>query len=63
MCSGMFSQVQKRTKPNNITTGTIDEVLGDQDMEERGDAPEEAAREADLLEQMPLPTQNPRKNV
>ena len=35
--------------------GTIDEVLGDQDMEERGDALEEADREADLLEQMPLP--------
>ena len=34
-------------------TGT-DEVLGDQDMEERGDALEEADREADLLEQMPL---------
>ena len=35
--------------------GTIDEVLGDQDMEEGGHAPEEAAREADLLEQMLLP--------
>ena len=35
--------------------GTIDEVLGDQDMEERGDAQVEADREADLLEQIPLP--------
>ena len=34
--------------------GTIDEVPGDQDME-GGDALEEADREADLLEQMPLP--------
>ena len=34
---------------------TIDEVLGDQDMEEGGDVLEEADREADLLEQMPLP--------
>ena len=30
-------------------------VLGDQDTEEGGDAPAEADREADLLEQMPLP--------
>ena len=44
--------------------GTIDEVLGDQDMEEGGDVLEEADREADLLEQMPLlVTQSPRKNV
>ena len=35
--------------------GTIDEVLGDQDMEQGGDALEEADREADLLEQMPPP--------
>ena len=35
--------------------GTIDEVLEDQDMEGGGDALEEADREADLLEQMPLP--------
>ena len=34
--------------------GTIDEVLGDQ-MEEGGDGLEEADREADLLEQTPLP--------
>ena len=34
--------------------GTIDVVLGDQDMEEGEDALEEADREADLLEQMPL---------
>ena len=33
--------------------GTIDEVLGDQDMEQGGDAL--ADREADLLEQVPLP--------
>ena len=33
--------------------GTIDE-LGDQDLEQGGDALEEADREADLLEQMPL---------
>ena len=35
--------------------GRIDEVLGDQDMEDGGDAREEADREADLLEQIPLP--------
>ena len=35
--------------------GTIDEVLGDQDMEGGGNALEEADREADLREQMPLP--------
>ena len=34
--------------------GTIDEVLGDQDMEKGRDVLEEADREADLLEQMPL---------
>ena len=34
--------------------GTIDEVLADQDMEERTDVLEEADREADLLEQIPL---------
>ena len=33
---------------------TIDDVLGDQHMEPGGDALEEADREADLLEQMPL---------
>ena len=35
--------------------GTIHEVLGDQDTERGGDAPEEADREAELLEQVPLP--------
>ena len=35
--------------------GTIDEVLGDQDMEEGEDVLDEADREADLLEQIPLP--------
>ena len=34
--------------------GTIDEVLGDQHMEEERDPVEEADREADLLEQIPL---------
>ena len=34
--------------------GTIDEVLGDQDMEGGGDVLDEADREADLLEQIPL---------
>ena len=34
--------------------GTIDEVLGDQDVEEGGDVLDEADREADLLEQIPL---------
>ena len=44
--------------------GTIDEVLGEQDVEEGGDALEKADREADLLEQMPLPGhQSQRKNV
>ena len=33
---------------------TIDEVLGDQNMEEGGDVLDEANREADLLEQIPL---------
>ena len=35
--------------------GTIDVVLGDQDIGKGGDALEEADREADLLEQIPLP--------
>ena len=35
--------------------GSIDEVLGDQDMAQGGDVLEEAERAADLLEQMPLP--------
>ena len=35
--------------------GTIDEIPEDQDMEEGGCVLEEADREADLLEQMPLP--------
>ena len=35
--------------------GKIDEVLGDQDMEEGRDVLDEADREADLLEQLPLP--------
>ena len=34
--------------------GTIGEVLGDPDMEREGDAPEEADREADPPEQIPL---------
>ena len=44
--------------------GTIDEVLGDQDMEQGGDAPEEADREADFLNKCLYPvTQNPKQNV
>ena len=35
--------------------GTIDEVLGDQDLAQGKDVVEEAAREAELLEQIPLP--------
>ena len=35
--------------------GTIDEVQEDQDVEEGGDAMEEANREAYLLEQIPIP--------
>ena len=35
--------------------GTIDEVLGDSDMERGGDDLEEADRELDLPERMPLP--------
>ena len=43
-------QVERRDQ------GTIDEVLGEQDMEGGGgDAPGRADRDADLLEQMPLP--------
>ena len=34
---------------------TIDDVLGDQDLESGEDVLEEAEREADLLEQIPLP--------
>ena len=34
---------------------TIDDVLGDQDLEQGEDVLEEAEREADLLEQIPLP--------
>ena len=37
--------------------GRIDEVLGDQDLEQGGDAVEEADREADLIEQMPFSCQ------
>ena len=46
MCSGMFHRYKKRTKLNS-DQGTIDEVSGDQDTEDGGDALEEA-------EQMPL---------
>ena len=35
--------------------GMIDEVLGDEDMQEGGDVWDEADREADLHEQIPLP--------
>ena len=35
--------------------GTIDDILGDQDMKQGKDVLEEADREADLLEQIPLP--------
>ena len=34
--------------------GTLDDVLGDQDLEQGKDVLEEADREADLLEQIPL---------
>ena len=54
MCSGVFHRY-RRDQAEQHDRGTIDEVLGDQDMEEGGDAPEEADREADLLEQIPLP--------
>ena len=37
--------------------GTIDDVLGDQDLKQGKDGLEEGDREADLLEQMPLPGQ------
>ena len=47
------SQVQKKTKLNN--QGTVDDVLRDQDLEQGKDVLEEADREADLLEQIPLP--------
>ena len=43
-----------KKKAEQRDQGTIDEVLGDQDKDEGGDALEEADREADLLEQMPL---------
>ena len=39
---------------DDIADGTIDEVLGDPDMERGGDAPEEADRVADPPEQIPL---------
>ena len=49
MCSGTEEdQAEQRDH------GTIDGVLGDQDIAEEGDVLEEAEREADLLEQMPL---------
>ena len=50
-----ISQVQKKIKAEQHDHGTIDEVLGDQDMQEEGDVLDEAVREADLLEQIPLP--------
>ena len=42
---------------------TIDEVLGDHDLEQRKDVLEEADREADLLEYLFLVNQSPKKNV
>ena len=54
MCSGMFTGTEEdqAEQRDQVSTG---EVLGDQDTEEGGDAPGEADREADLLEQMHLP--------
>ena len=43
--------------------GTIDEILGDQDMEQGIDALEEADREADLFEQMPPPGRRARVGI
>ena len=48
------SQVQKKIEPNSTIKGMIDEVLGDEDMQEGGDVWDEADREADLLKQIPL---------
>ena len=58
-------QVQQEDQAEQRDQGTIDEVLGNQDMEEGGDVLEEADREADLLEQVPLlpVTQSQRKNA
>ena len=47
------SQVHREDQAEQHDQGTIDDVLEDQDVE-GGDALEEADREADLLEQMPL---------
>ena len=54
MCSGMFRRYRRRgeDQAEQRDHGTIDEVLGNHDMEEGGDALEEADRESDLREQM-----------
>ena len=55
---GAIAEDQHLTRCGQIcfagTDEDIDEVLGDQDMEQGGDALEEADREADLLDQVPL---------
>ena len=54
MCSGMFTGTEE-DQAEQHDHGTIDEVQVDQDMEQGGVAREEADREADLLDPMPLP--------
>ena len=51
MCSGMFYKY-RRDRDERHDHETIDEVLGDQDMEEGGEVWNEADREADLLEHL-----------
>ena len=54
-CAQVCFAGTEEDQAEQLDQGTTDEVLGDQDMEEGGDALEEADREADLLEQMTLP--------
>ena len=53
-CAQVCFTVDEEDQAEQRDQATTDEVLGDQDLEEGRDALEEADREADLLEQMPL---------
>ena len=53
---GAIAENQHLTRCGQVCfTETIDEVLGDKDMEQGGDTLEKADGEADLLEEIPLP--------
>ena len=54
-CAQVCSTGTEEDQTEQHDHGTISEVLGDSHMERGGGAPEEADREADPLEQTPLP--------